>query len=799
MQKFVILFCILALATGLAAANWTFMVYLDGDNNLEGAGIDDMNEMESVGSNSNVNIVVQFDRIDGYDNSNGNWTGTRRFLIQHDSNPSTITSPVVQDLGEADMGNPNTLRNFVQWTLSNYPATHYCLVLWNHGSGWEKGKASGFFNDPEIDRVSRPVRGVTDNPTRHFFTLESGEGPIKAICQDETNGSILKNHDVATALSGIEMDIICSDACLQGMIEVAYEWRNNADIIIGSEETEPGDGYPYDLILGHLTGNPGMSSEQLATTIVNDYGASYSSSPDHKETQSAVRVSNLPSLMTALDNFAAAMISSGNFSAILTARGATESFDVPNNMDLWHFAHNVGGAVPSVSSSANALKTAINNAIIEEYHSTGHPNVHGLAVYCPVNASQYDGAYTTSANLDMVADHQWDEFLNQLYTGGGSSGEVVDYYEPNDVPSSAYGPLPEFVVFSSYCSSDGDSDFYTFFVGGNTNAEIYLDGPDGDEDFDLYLYNDDYDIIAYSETYTADEYIEMSLSAGQYWIEVYNYGSGSNNPYALAWAYSSGMGSQGGSGWLSYDWFYEGGPEDLGWSDADAICVYFNPPEPPYSLEGIAYYMDIGAGDGSFYPMLIDMFDWLVDPFTLLFPPEYEGWFVLEVSDVIIATDFFVGFIYNEYGDVPLIGYDDYWSGRDYFYYIDDDAFESFDVTLYIRAYLRKIGPSGVDEYLVLDNKHLPPSIHSSYPNPFNMATSIQVNIPAGLPNCSVDIYDMLGKKVCNLHQGPINGGTYHFYWNGRNESNMVMPSGNYFVTLASEKGSDTRQIIFLK
>ncbi len=35
-----------------SAKEWTFLVYLDGDNNLEGAAIDDLNEMEAAGSNT---------------------------------------------------------------------------------------------------------------------------------------------------------------------------------------------------------------------------------------------------------------------------------------------------------------------------------------------------------------------------------------------------------------------------------------------------------------------------------------------------------------------------------------------------------------------------------------------------------------------------------------------------------------------------------------------------------------------------------------------------------------------------
>ncbi len=797
-----IVMLILVIASFAMAANWTFMVYLDGDNNLEGAGVGDFNEMESVGSNSDINIVVQFDRIDGYDNSNGDWTDTRRYLVQHDTNPSTMTSTVVENLGEANMGISSTLRSFVQWSMANYPASHYCLVLWNHGSGWEKYKDSGMLSGEPIERDVAPLGAFARISPSHFFDIKNESSALKAVCQDETNGTILHNDDVATALSGIHLDIICADACLQGMLEVAYEWRNNADYIVGSEEVEPGNGYPYDLILAHLAASPSMSAEQLATTIVNDYGTSYSSSPDHKETQSSVRVSSISTLMTALDNFGDAMSTSGATGTILGLRSTVESFEAPNNVDLWDFADKVATAVTSVSSQANAVKTAIDNAVVTEYHSTGHPNVHGLAIYLPVNAAQFDGAYTSSANLDMVADHRWDEFLTSLFSGGGDTTAVVDYYEPNDVPSSAYGPLPEFVAFESYCSTEDDYDYYTFSLGGNTDVGVALDGPDGGEDFDIYLYSysDCSTPIAYSEELGADEYCEASLTAGQYYILVHNYGSASNNPYQLMWGYSSGYGSQNGEGWLSFDWYYSGGPESTGYSDADAICVYFNPPDPPYELEGVAYYFDVEtAYGGRFYPMIMDMYDWLIDPSTELEAPDGTDWFVVSLSDVIVATDFFVGFIYHESGDIPFIGYDDYWSGRDFFYYVDTDDLESYGVTLYIRSYLKKIGPAGVEHY-VLDNKQMSsPTIESNFPNPFNSATSIEIYIPENTDKCSVDIFDMNGRKICNLHSGQAERGTYHFVWNGMDAGNHPVPSGSYTVRLSSSAGMDTKQIIFVK
>ena len=71
--------------------------------------------MELVGSNPQMNIVVQLDRAQGAFNGDGDWTDTRRYLVTQDNDVNTITSPVVESIGEADMGNPQTLVDFVSW------------------------------------------------------------------------------------------------------------------------------------------------------------------------------------------------------------------------------------------------------------------------------------------------------------------------------------------------------------------------------------------------------------------------------------------------------------------------------------------------------------------------------------------------------------------------------------------------------------------------------------------------------------------------------------------------------------
>ncbi|MEK7812948.1 MAG: S8 family serine peptidase, partial [Candidatus Desantisbacteria bacterium] len=190
---------------------WTFMVYLDGDNDLEDAAIDDFLEMAKVGSTDKINIVVQFDRIPGYNSDHGDWTGTKMFYITKDMTP--IPGSATMDIGEANMGNPQTLIDFVKWVKLGYPAEHYALVLWNHGGGWRNKQ-----------------KGVS----------------TKDICIDDTDGDVLYMKEVSSALASVSpIDLIGFDACLMAMIEVAYQIKDFGDVMVGSEGNEPNDGWPY--------------------------------------------------------------------------------------------------------------------------------------------------------------------------------------------------------------------------------------------------------------------------------------------------------------------------------------------------------------------------------------------------------------------------------------------------------------------------------------------------------------------------------------------------------------------------
>ena len=222
---------------------WTFMVYLDGDNDLEEAGIDDFLEIASVASDGNVNLVVQFDRISGHDATYGNWTDTRRGIIMRGNVPDTSWGT---SIGEVNMGDPATLSNFVNWAIGAYPAQRYALVLWDHGDGW---------------------RGDTSE-------IRKG-----ACWDDSSGGDYLENREVGAALAAVpeNIDLFGYDCCLMGMIECAHEVKDEASVFVASESLEPGDGWPYDAFLSHLASNPTWTAAQLASVIGDaEYLISYS-------------------------------------------------------------------------------------------------------------------------------------------------------------------------------------------------------------------------------------------------------------------------------------------------------------------------------------------------------------------------------------------------------------------------------------------------------------------------------------------------------------------------------------------
>jgi hypothetical protein len=92
----------------------------------------------------------------------------------------------------------------------------------------------------------------------------------------------------------------------------------------------------------------------------------------------------------------------------------------------------------------------------------------------------------------------------------------------------------------------------------------------------------------------------------------------------------------------------------------------------------------------------------------------------------------------------------------------------------------------------------LQPNRLAVWPNPFNPRTSLLVDMPrAGL--AEVAIYDLRGRKLFVMHEGPLRRGESVFQWDGRDSKGLAQPTGQYFFRLNTATGSQVTRATLIK
>jgi hypothetical protein len=409
---------------------WTVMVYLAGDNNLDSAGVIDLKEMKKVGSTDQINVIAQFDR-------QGENITTKRYYIRKGG---TLAKDVVGSLGETNMGNPRVLEDFIKWGIKNYPAEHYLVVVWNHGNGWNdenvyrvarnimnlnirrRGEVVLPAKGAQKDSVSiRRIRAIGGKKFRHalFHTSIMKAITTRGIAYDDDAQDFLDNLEMKRLLASTKkilkrkIDILGMDACMMSMAEAVYQLRDSVSLTVGSEEVEPGDGWPYDRILAKLTKKPTMVPGELATTIVNEYLASYPANAG--VTQSACDLSKSGLLASTVDQLSDGLNSHLSDDAerakIVECRLQTQAYDTPDYIDLYDFCYLLESKTgfDDIRVACSAVKNAIqrDGVVIRSGYKGGnvrHSN--GLSIYFPQKSLS-----SLYATLDFTKKTSWGKFL----------------------------------------------------------------------------------------------------------------------------------------------------------------------------------------------------------------------------------------------------------------------------------------------------------------------------------------------------------------------------------------------------
>lgn len=372
------------------AGRWQFLVYLVGDNDLEDWVTHDLNELEMTGSGQGVDVLVQADRIDGYSESDGDWTGTRRYRMQYDRS-DTVVSPVLEELGELDMGDPDTLADFLAWADTHYPAEHRVLVFWNHGDGWT-------LQDPdaaEAEAANAPPMIGSDDTSGTYLSF--------------AEGTVAQALAPSVATSG-RFEVVGFDACNMASWEVAHSLVPYAKAMSAAETTVGFQGFQYKSILRYLRENPDTTAAALADEMsrgaVQDGG---------EQTHAATDLDQLHVLDTALDELAG---------TLLTDEALRQTFvgyrKLARGTDAvwknWYLDVGDLGAVmadagdPVLGPYGTTLQEAVATAVIEPYGDEDYTWASGLTVWFDPT-SEYIELYSNGAGSTWSQDTRWGELM----------------------------------------------------------------------------------------------------------------------------------------------------------------------------------------------------------------------------------------------------------------------------------------------------------------------------------------------------------------------------------------------------
>jgi hypothetical protein len=433
---------------------WTLLLYMSADNLLERDLFNDLDELATLGSNENANIVVITDlspdfgltetTLDGLPSGDDVTTAFRgRLLADEEPYQAFFDYPSGSsaDLGEINMGDPQTLSDFIQWGVANYPAEKYGLVLWSGGGGWK------------------------------FSML------------DDTDQDELHMQELTTALTngGTEFELIVFDQPLMATVEVAWQIAPFAKVMVGSQGSISEKGLPYDLILGELNLNPAMGGEELAEAMVNTFHAfhffGFYDDPFHTLSAIALdeRLDQLAGHVSGLADALATGVDNGSQLLIREVLENTHHFEPlygdANYIDLRDFAARISASdIPAeYKDPAADLLSSLGQAVLIERNGPQHNPAQGLSIYFPYYQTKpsgvwqdpYDepfGSYLVSRQDGQLVryaadpddgtpyadplnhplppapgflfpqDHSWDEFLHRYYEPHAHAGENLVVY-----------------------------------------------------------------------------------------------------------------------------------------------------------------------------------------------------------------------------------------------------------------------------------------------------------------------------------------------------------------------------------
>lgn len=206
--------------------SYTILVYANGNNDLAPEMEVSKLCLERVGSNENVNVVLQLGIIDSElvkifrPNILKEFEiGTNRYYINNGS------STLLESLEAINMSDPKNLYDFIKWGMENFPSEHYVLILGGH--------------------VFQFIGLLPDYSQDKPYILGF---PEMCLVLDLIKINLNK-----------KIDLLILDVCYCNCIELLYELGKSAnpsvDYLMTYNGKGPLSGLPYDLLIRTVQNN----------------------------------------------------------------------------------------------------------------------------------------------------------------------------------------------------------------------------------------------------------------------------------------------------------------------------------------------------------------------------------------------------------------------------------------------------------------------------------------------------------------------------------------------------------------
>ena len=446
-------------APAVENGSWAVYWYLCGSD-LEtnyGCATTDLQEMLEVQLPDNVNVVIQTGGANVWQNDVMDPGKTQRWLY----NSEGLT--LVDEQPLSNMGDAQTLYEFLYFANENYPAEKVAVTFWNHGGGSVSGAA--FDENFGLDSLD----------------LAEMYAAFDAVWPADT---------AAPAL-----ELVGFDTCLMATVDVAAAFQPFARYLVGSEEVEPGNGWLYSGWLGALAADPDMCGDDLGVAICSTYyEGCEAAGTEAQATLSLTDLTRLTPLLEAYESFGqealvAASQDPGFFAELARAAAASENYGgntreqgYTNMVDLGHLARQTAWMLPSAQDVCDALADCVLYQVGGAYRAEAT----GLSCYYSYNGDIDDFNGYIGVGTGIAFKHLYAYGITGQLAEGGA-----EY-----LASLNIGELPEIVTLE-----DMDWDGAPLDLNDEGSAFLTL-GPDA------------YDVLAgigFSLFYVDEETDQMLL------------------------------------------------------------------------------------------------------------------------------------------------------------------------------------------------------------------------------------------------------------------------------------------------